>query len=220
MAQNQTYLKHATTSSITVADLDLLITSVVDTNKLLALHAGDDTFFPVGATAWGSGIALCDWLSKNPGILKAETEILEIGCGVGLLATWIAKKYGLHVCATDHDPGVEALVLANAANNRVTDLVRYQNLDWSNAVNSGTRFPIITGSDIIYDKDSIQPIMILLKAMLSPNGQFITCNPLRYRYEEAIEKLGAIFCSYQTAIFPMKDDRNYVMMIGQGLASP
>lgn len=212
------YLEHASTKTIRVADVDLKITSVADTNRLMELHAGDKDFFPVGAASWGSGFALCEWLNQNSNTVSDVDELLELGCGVGVTATWLAKKFGLKVLATDHDTNVRELVTMNAKDNDVDQLVQFQTLDWRNPPQGLKLYQAIVGSDIIYDKDSIDPLTALIKQKLRPNGLFITCNPMRYQFEEAIQNLSKIFRNHVVQKFPVTGDRDYVVMIGNQLA--
>ena len=58
--------------------------------------------------------------------------MLELGCGVGLLAVVLARLGARRVVATDGDPRLSSLASANARRNGVASAVESCALEWAN----------------------------------------------------------------------------------------
>ncbi|MGB0552993.1 MAG: 50S ribosomal protein L11 methyltransferase [Alphaproteobacteria bacterium] len=85
----------------------------------LAIDAGPA--FGTGSHGSTKGCLLAlDWLSRRPPV----GDILDLGCGSGILAIAMARRWGRKVLAADIDPDSVATTRGNAVLNNASDLVR------------------------------------------------------------------------------------------------
>lgn len=102
---------------------------------------------------------------------------LEIGAGIGLTGL-AALSAGLDVSFSDYDAQAVELALYNARQNGWPH-ARGLLLDWRHPARQ--RFPLIIGCDVIYEKQNHAPILNLLEAMLTPDGQCWLADPGRHQ---------------------------------------
>jgi len=130
-------------------------------------------YMPYWAYLWPTARRMAELVAKEtwtPG-----TRALEIGSGIGL--TGIAgTKAGLEVTFSDYDRQAVDLALWNARQNGLTQ-ARGLRLDWKNPetwknpLAAGTdRFPVILGSDVIYEPGNHEPVLNVLDRLLSKQG--------------------------------------------------
>jgi predicted nicotinamide N-methyase len=93
-------------------------------------------------------------------------ETLEIGCGLGLAGVAALAK-GLQVTFSDYDGTALHLAGENARLNGFRDF-NLLRLDWRNP--PAVHFPLILGSDLLYEERNVAPVVSLLEAMLLPEG--------------------------------------------------
>jgi len=99
------------------------------TATTLAIDAGPA--FGTGSHGSTKGCLLAlDWLSRRPPV----GDILDLGCGSGILALAMARRWGRKVLAADIDPNSVATTRGNAVLNNASHLVRSVR---SNGVKSG-----------------------------------------------------------------------------------
>ena len=99
------------------------------TATTLAIDAGPA--FGTGSHGSTKGCLLAlDWLSRRPPV----GDILDLGCGSGILAIAMARRWGRKVLAADIDPDSVATTRGNAVLNNASHLVRSVR---SNGVKSG-----------------------------------------------------------------------------------
>ena len=107
------------------------------------------------------------WCAIRP---PADTRVLELGCGSGLVGI-AALACGLDVTFSDYVPLAVDLALENAARNGFPN-AKGLVLDWR-AVDQTTceRFPLILAADVTYDRSNIDPLLNVLDQMLAPGGE-------------------------------------------------
>lgn len=138
--------------------------ALLDDTSVRSANDRDD-YMPYWAYLWPAAIAM----SKQ--VVHAAwphgTEVLELGCGVGLVGL-AALATGCRVTMTDYDP--QAIIVAehNAKLNGFTDFEALQ-LDWRYPLRR--RYPVILGCDLLYEERNLQPILSLLDVMLEPSGE-------------------------------------------------
>ena len=152
---------------------------VIDPDQLLenALSRTDrtsDELDPFWAATWRAAIGLDHFLRRSD---IRGVRILELGCGSGR-AGIAAALQGAEVTMTD--AASEGLLVArfNAWPVRVSCKVR--RLHWRDEILDAPKFPIIIGSDIVYDQ-SLWPILEpCIRRHLAPGGVVYLTEPQRH----------------------------------------
>ena len=163
---------------VRVAGLDLKLQIPKDFEKLLEYYA---QHFPEGADLipyhgilWPSSLALADHLaSRFP--TMAGIDVVELGCGLGLPSI-VAARRGARVTATDFHPGNPQFVLRNAEVNGAT--VEYRRLPWTSPP-EGLTFGVVMGSDLVYQKTSLEALVDCSTRLCAPEGKIILSDPGR-----------------------------------------
>jgi predicted nicotinamide N-methyase len=168
-------------------------TRVVDPDRLLekALESGEDGSVdrdPFWAATWRAAIGLERFLQKQSEI--AGTRVLELGGGSGR-AGIAAAILGAQVCITDASR--MALLICRYNARALPDLVNVRLLDWAKPESLSERFPVILGSDIVYNP-SLYPILEpCLRRLLAHGGVVWLSEPQRHtgdRFEKWIRTAG------------------------------
>jgi len=119
-----------------------------------------------GDKVWFSSYLIHDYLLENPP--KKKANIMEIGCGWGILAIHCNKEFKANVTAVDADKNVFPYLDMHAKLNKakVTNKVsRYENLKASLLAEQD----MILGGDICFWNELIDPLLKLIKKALK-NG--------------------------------------------------
>jgi len=119
-----------------------------------------------GDKVWFSSYLIHDYLLENPP--KRKANIMEIGCGWGILAIHCNKEFKANVTAVDADKNVFPYLDMHAKLNKakVTNKVsRYENLKASLLAEQD----MILGGDICFWNELIDPLLKLIKKALK-NG--------------------------------------------------
>lgn len=103
-------------------------------------------------------------------------DVLEVGCGLGL-AGIAALARGLRVTFSDVDETALTFATANARLNGWTDS-RTVPIDFR-APPADVKYPIVIGSDLIYQDRLVTPLVGLLRAVLAPDGICLMTDPNR-----------------------------------------
>jgi predicted nicotinamide N-methyase len=131
-----------------------------------------DDYMPYWAYLWPGSLLLAEAVAREPWALGDDTSgrlrALEIGCGVGL-AGLTALGCGLHVCFSDYDLAPLQFVKRSAHENGF-ELSTYTTrlLDWRRPPDE--TYPIILGSDVLYERRLVPLVANLLSRMLAPEG--------------------------------------------------
>ena len=123
---------------------------------------------------------------------------IEIGCGVGL-AGLVALDRGLSVCFTDYDRAPLHFVRRSAHENGF-DPASYTTrlLDWRDLPDE--TYPVILGSDVLYERRLVPLVASLLAKLLQPGGVGLIACPGRGSAEgfsPALTSLG-LACRVET----------------------
>lgn len=134
-----------------------------------------DERLPYWAEIWPSSVGMGLHLFTHP--WYREAPALELGCGVGI-AGIAAAKAGWRVDACDYEEDALAFARHNAARNRVAAQMTFRHLDWRRP-GLNTRYRMIIGSDIVYERSNHPHLLAFLEATLAPDGAFLLSDPDR-----------------------------------------
>lgn len=132
----------------------------LDPEALLDERAlGDAEFIPYWAELWPSALALAAEVATRT-VELSGTRVLELGCGVGLVAISLARA-GAHVHATDWSADAVALTLDNAMRNDVA--LEGAVADWfrADSMPAGP-FDLVVAADVLYERRNVAPLAALL----------------------------------------------------------
>lgn len=126
---------------------------------------------------------LAEAIACEPLPTSTRIEVLEIGCAV---------RRGLHVRFTDYDDAPLRFVAESArANSFDPSSFSTARLDWRDP--PATRYPLILGADVLYERRLVPLVAYVLAAMLAPDGVAPIADPYRASAEgidTALEPLG------------------------------
>lgn len=166
---------------------------VVNPDKLLEETLRNDqpesaTLDPFWAATWRAAQGLDRFLGTLE--LPTGSRILELGGGSGRAGISAALR-GANVCITDASS--MALIMCRFNARYVSDRVTVRKLDWANLTGFHERFPIVLGSDIVYNP-SLYPILEpCMRQVLDSNGVVLLSEPQRHtgdRFENWIRHAG------------------------------
>jgi predicted nicotinamide N-methyase len=129
-----------------------------------ALAAGD--YLPYWSDLWPSARMLAKVIVRET--WPAGTRALEIGCGLGLPGV-AALARGVHVTFSDCDAAALRFARRNAVLNGFHDFATLR-LDWHHTPD-GVQFPLLLGSDLLYELRNVPPMVALIKRLLRPDGE-------------------------------------------------
>ena len=132
-----------------------------------------DDYMPYWAYLWPGALLLAEVVAREPWPAVHEPRIrsraLEIGCGVGL-AGLVALSPGMHVCFSDYDLAPLHFVSQSARENGFDpSSFTTQASGLARAVSDET-YPLILGSDVLYERRLVPLVAGLLARMLAPGG--------------------------------------------------
>lgn len=188
--QKQVPIEHTST---TIAGQEYPWTRVVDLDSLLS-HAvsksldGTVELDPFWAAAWRSAQGLDKFLGTLDSV--QGVRILELGGGSGR-AGISAGIRGADVLITDAVP--TALMVCKFNSRQVAEKVQVRLLDWRDRETQLKPFPIIIGSDIVYDHTLFPILEPCMRRHLAPGGVIYLSEPQRHtgdRFEKWIVAAG------------------------------
>ena len=127
----------------------------------------ENEYLPYWAQIWPAAIMLIEELAEWPDDAAAETRVLELGCGLGIVSLFLAVR-GHPVLATDYDEDSLAFVLENARRNAIPG-VQTRCVDWNEPL-SEPPFPCIVAADVLYETRFLRPVAEFIQAHLQPAG--------------------------------------------------
>ena len=153
--------------------LDLEILAAPSLDALIPDDADADRL-PFWAVRWSGAPALARYLADRN--LGAGQPVLELGCGVGLTGL-AAAKLGARVTQTDLFPEALRAARENARRNGVAG-IRHVAADWRHWPLRG-RWPLILGSDVMYERSCHPALLQVLERSLTPGGTVLLTDPGR-----------------------------------------
>ncbi len=157
------------------------LTAVRDQDALLSgvETDGDVEQFPYGLLLWASALGLAGRLAEEPSLVAGK-RVLEIGAGVGLPGLAAHALGAAEVIQTDYQDDALALCAHNAVENGVpAGAVRCRRADWRDFPDLGQPFPLVIGSDVLYERTLHPTLRALLPRLVTPGGRVLLSDPVR-----------------------------------------
>jgi predicted nicotinamide N-methyase len=155
---------------------ELTIVRPRDSDELLEEEAFErEELLPYWAEVWPSSLALARAVGGRS-LRGART--LELGCGLGIVATAAALAGG-RVVATDWSAEAIRFTAANAARNGAH--VSTAIVDWSEpaAIVAGAPWQLVLGSDVLYERRNVDQMLELLPRLTGREGEVWIADPGR-----------------------------------------
>jgi predicted nicotinamide N-methyase len=149
---------------------------------------GAEDRIPYWAELWPSADALARFLLAGGGPRRPGAA-LEIGCGLGLVGL-VALRLGWDLSLSDKDPEACAWAARNLRLNGF-DERRVFHLDWRDP--PPDRYDAILASDVLYERESAEPLARFLDAALAPRAWALIAEPGRPISEPALDLLALRF---------------------------
>ena len=159
---------------------DLQIRSLLDRQQFhdpdgLAEAQGiSSAAWPLFGMLWPSGHVLANVMQTYE--LEGK-RILELGCGLAL-ASLVIHRRGGNITASDCHPLTAAFLLENLRLNHLPAM-KYQTGNWSRDNPLLTRFDLIIGSDVLYDRDQPQALSQFINLHTNPGAEVLIVDPDR-----------------------------------------
>ena len=167
-----------------------------------------------GCCVWDAAVGLSIWLTQHADVVRGK-RCLELGSGVGLCGITAALMGASEVVLSDLDEQEASLRLAggaaracstarlldnldaNARLNGVGKVARTMALDWEDCIapqqledSRRTTYPIVIGSDLVYEGFAVSALAAAIEAYLAPDGAAYLLSA-RVRWEAASTPLVA-----------------------------
>jgi predicted nicotinamide N-methyase len=182
--------------TVFVDDYTFQIDRPADSDRLLdhpwvrSAYAADE-YVPYWPTLWPAARMLAKAIVREPWEEHSPPVcVLEVGCGLGLAGIACLVR-GLTVTFSDVDETALAFAAANARLNGFTTGFRTLPLDFR-APPPGDKYPVVIGSDLMYEARLVEPLVRLLEVVLAPAGVCLIADPdrlsarvFRWKLEEA-----------------------------------
>jgi predicted nicotinamide N-methyase len=161
-------------------DRPAALDKVFDHPAVRSAYAADE-YIPYWTDLWAAARMLAKAVLREPwesfaARIGNQPAVLEIGCGLGLGGI-AALACGLTVTFSDCDETAVAFAAANARLNGFTDFSTLP-LDLR-CPPQGLMFPVVIGSDLMYEQRLVEPLARFLKAILAPDGLALITDPDR-----------------------------------------
>ncbi|MBX3421206.1 MAG: methyltransferase domain-containing protein [Pirellulaceae bacterium] len=129
---------------------------------------------PFWAASWRAARGLDRFLQR----LNCQgLRILELGCGSGQAGVAAAAR-GVQVVMTDAVPLALQVARLNAW--PVSERIRFQVLKWGQQRLASESFPIVIGSDLVYDPALFPKLEACARQHLEPDGRLLLSEPHRH----------------------------------------
>jgi len=102
--------------------------------------------------------------------IEAIKDVLEIGCGIGLVSAYLAREYGFHVYGTDFD--TDEIQLAEEINEKIPKL-HFQIEDASKLSFDDNSFDLLISQNVFHHIPNWRNAVIEIKRVLRPGGFLI-----------------------------------------------
>lgn len=140
--------------------------------------------WPIFGVLWPSSLVLAHTMSRYD---FAGKRILEVGCGMALSSLLLNKRQA-DITATDYHPEVGTFLQRNTQLNQDADIA-YQQVDWSDPVDTLGHFDVIIGSDLLYEDSHIELLSSFIERHANPACEVIMVDPGRGRKAKLTKRM-------------------------------
>ena len=116
-------------------------------------------------------------------VAAAPGRVLEVGCGWGELAEWIARETGAEVVAVDLSPRMVELASERGIDASVADV---QNLPFADG-----SFDLVVAAWMLYHVPDLERGLSEIARVLRPGGTFVAATNSRFHLHELRELFGS-----------------------------
>ena len=155
-------------------------------------RAEEDGYKPYWALPSPAAVMLAEYVIGH--VEPSPDPVLELGAGLGIVGISLSMA-GHRVVVTDYDEDSLAFARASAKLNGV-ELHAVQPLDWRSPPSDS--YALIVGSDVAYERRSLQPIAALLAACLKSSGKAFISDLNRATAGEFPEALRSVELVFDT----------------------
>ena len=169
--------------AVFIDDYTFQIDRPADSDRLLdhpwmrSAYAADE-YVPYWPSLWPAARMLAKAVVREPwDTYPQPVRVLEVGCGLGLAGVaCLARR--LHVTFSDVDETALTFAAANARLNGFAAGFRTMPLDFRSPPDD-VKYPVVIGSDLMYEARLVAPLVELLRAVLAPGGVCLIADPDR-----------------------------------------
>ena len=171
------------TTAVRVADEEVTLLHPANADDLISEEDFvRDERLPYWADVWPSSVVLAERVRREAG---AGRRFLELGCGLGLVAT-AAARAGFEVTASDYYDDALEFARVNVAANAARD-IRTRLVDWRALPEDLGRFNVVVASDVLYEHRYGPLIADVLAATLTAGGVGLVADPGRIALEAFLD---------------------------------
>ena len=145
------------------------------------------TTWPIFGMLWPSGQVLAHAMQTYA--IQGKS-ILELGCGLAL-ASLVVHRRGGDITASDCHPLTAEFLLENLKLNQLPPM-KYQTGNWSRANPLLSRFDLIIGSDVLYDREQPEILSQFIEQHANPNAEVLIVDPDRGNRASFNRKMAAL----------------------------
>jgi predicted nicotinamide N-methyase len=164
---------------------------------------------PFGAVLWPSSLGFMRYWEEQK--LTTPQSIVELGCGVGVLAGYFSAKGCQSYLATDGEAGLAKFVehnskiMVDCLAPHKSNTVGFQPLLWNQTIPSELlgSAQFLVACDVLYENEHIKDLPRAARDLMATNGIFYLCDPKRFRYEAALHELSVYFELIETTVVPL-----------------
>lgn len=173
-------------------------------NALTRKDRSPDELDPFWAATWRAAIGLDVCLSQKD---IRDVNVLELGCGSGR-AGIAAAIQGARVTLTDTSS--EALLVARLNAWPVRDRAAVRRLNWRDETLSTGPFPIIIGSDVVYDPSLWQHLEPCMRRHLATSGVVLLSEPQRHTGDAFLDWIRNAGWRVTTQLIDLQDNQREI----------
>ena len=165
-----------------VANPDVLLQKAANNDERPA-----EDLDPFWAATWRAAIGLDKFLQQVP---LHDVRVLELGCGSGQAGVGAAAQ---HAQVTMTDAVGLALMVAKLNAWTVRERIHFQRLRWNLDQLEREPFPVIIGSDLVYDPSLFSLLNLCARKHLAEGGKMYLSEPHRHtgdRFSKWIREAG------------------------------
>ena len=141
----------------------------------------DDEKMPYWAELWPAGRAFAAQLVRR-GTGVRDKDVLELGCGLGLVGIAAALAGAREVTFSDYFREALDFAADNARRNGVASFWTLE-LDWRKPF-LPRRYEVILGADLLYERRNLDALLGAIRAALAPGGVAYIADPDRLTADE------------------------------------